>query len=69
MREILKHRTGSPSLPQIFIGGDFEGGCTEIFDSVRSGKLHARLQQHGVTLDPSVKSDPYKHLPKWLLPR
>jgi cysteine synthase A len=58
MREVLKRRTGSPSLPQIFIGGDFEGGCTDV-----------RLQKHGVAFDPSVKSDPYNHLPKWLLPR
>jgi cysteine synthase A len=69
MREVLKRRTGSPSLPQIFIGGDFEGGCTDVFDSLKSGKLHARLQKHGVAFDPSVKSDPYNHLPKWLLPR
>ena len=69
MREVLKRRTGSPSLPQIFIGGDFEGGCTEVFDSLKSGKLHDSLQRHGVAYNPSVKSDPYDHLPKWLLPR
>lgn len=67
--EVLKQRTGSVTLPQIFIGGDFEGGCIDVFESLKSGRLTTRLQQHGVTVDPSVKADPYDHLPKWLLPR
>lgn len=69
MREVLKRRTGSVTLPQIFVGGDFEGGCTDVFDGLKSGRLHARLQQHGVTVDPSVRTDPYELLPGWLHPR
>ncbi len=69
MREVLKRRTGSVTLPQIFIGGDFAGGCTDVFDNLKSGQLHTRLQKHGVTVDPSVKTDPYELLPKWLHPR
>jgi cysteine synthase A len=67
--EVLKRRTGSATLPQIFIGGDFEGGCTDVFDSLKSGQLHTRLQKHGVTFDPSVRTNPYELLPKWLHPR
>jgi cysteine synthase A len=67
--EALKRRTGSVTLPQIFVGGTFEGGCTDVFDSLRSGRLHTRLQQHGVTVDPSVRINPYELLPKWLQPR
>jgi len=40
-----------------------------VFDSLRSGQLHTRLQKHGVTVDPSVKTDPYELLPRWLHPR
>ncbi len=69
MFEVLKRRTGSVTLPQIFIGGDFEGGGTDVFDSLKSGRLHSRLQQHGVSVDPSVRVDPYESLPKWLHPR
>jgi cysteine synthase A len=69
MFEVLKRRTGSVSLPQIFIGGDFEGGCTDVFDGLNSGRLHTRLQKHGVTFDPSAKTNPYELLPTWLLPR
>ena len=56
-------------MPLIFIGGDYEGGCTDVFDNLKSGQLHTRLQKHGVTVDPSVKTDPYELLPKWLHPR
>jgi cysteine synthase A len=69
MFEVLKRRTGSVTLPQIFIGGDFEGGCLDVFDSLKSGRLHARLHEHGVAVDPSVKTDPYELLPGWLHPR
>jgi cysteine synthase A len=69
MREVLKRRTGSVTLPQIFIGGEFEGGCTDVFNSLKSGQLQTRLQKHGVSVDPSVKIDPYELLPGWLHPR
>ncbi|HVC13071.1 MAG TPA: pyridoxal-phosphate dependent enzyme [Burkholderiales bacterium] len=67
--EVLRRRTGSVTLPQIFVGGDFEGGCIDVFDTLKSGQLHTRLQKHGVTVDPSVKTNPYALLPKWLHPR
>jgi cysteine synthase A len=67
--EVLKRRTGSVTLPQIFIGGDFQGGGTDVFDSLKSGQLHTRLQKHGVSVDPAVRIDPYERLPKWLHPR
>lgn len=69
MHEVLKRRTGSISLPLIFIGGSYEGGCIDVFNSLKSGQLHTRLQNSGVSFDPSVRSDPYEHLPKWLHPR
>ncbi|MEQ1591675.1 MAG: cysteine synthase [Thiobacillaceae bacterium] len=67
--DALKRRTGSLTLPQIFIGGDFEGGCIDVFNSLKSGQLHTRLQKHGVSFVPSVKTDPYEFLPTWLHPR
>jgi cysteine synthase A len=69
IREVLKRRTGSPSLPQIFIGGDFEGGCTDVIGSLKSGQLQTRLKKHGVRFDPVVTTDPEEFLPKWLHPR
>jgi cysteine synthase A len=69
MFDVLKHRTGSVTLPQIFIGGDFQGGGIDVFDSLKSGQLHSRLKKHGVSIDSSVSTDPYERLPKWLHPR
>ena len=68
MFEALKQRTGSITLPQIFIGGAFEGGCTDIFDGLKSGQLHARLQELGIRIPP-LQADPYELLPGWLHPR
>jgi cysteine synthase A len=67
--EVLKRRTGSVTLPQIFIGGNFEGGCIDVFNKLKSGSLHDRLKKHGVSFDPEAATNPYELLPKWLLPR
>jgi cysteine synthase A len=69
IREVLRQRTGCQTLPQIFIGGRFLGGCTEVFDSIRSGDLQGQLEQHGVSHDATMKADPYAMLPRWLHPR
>ena len=67
--EVLKQRTGSLTLPQIFIGGSFAGGCIDICDSLRTGQLHEHLQQHSIAFKATVNTDPYTHLPAWLHPR
>lgn len=67
--EVLQGRTGSNTLPQIFIGGDFTGGCMDMFEQLKSGELQARLQEVGINIEGSAKTDPYQHLPKWLHPR
>ncbi len=67
--ETLKRRTGSVTLPQIFIEGEFAGGCLDVFDTLRSGRLHTRLRDCGVAIDPSITVDPYESLPQWLHPR
>ena len=46
-------------MPQIFIGGDFVGGCTDVFDGIKQGTLAARLQKAGIAYDTSVQVDPY----------
>ncbi|MDI5985779.1 cysteine synthase [Halomonas sp. M4R5S39] len=69
MRAVLKERTGWNTLPQIFIGEEFVGGCTDLFDGIRSGALFERLDGHGVGYDAGVDTDPYTLLPTWLHPR
>jgi len=69
IREVVQRRTGSLTLPQIFVGGEFAGGCTEVFDSLKAGTLQSRLRDRGIVIAASGIADPYGFLPKWLQPR
>jgi cysteine synthase A len=69
IRAVLKDRIGSPTIPQIYIGGEHIGGCTDLFDAMRNGTLHQRLDAAGVAFDRGVTLDPYSLLPKWVHPR
>lgn len=69
IRAVLARHTGSPTIPQIYIGGSHIGGCTELFDAMRNGALQRHLQACGIDYDTSVDLDPYTLFPKWLQPR
>jgi cysteine synthase A len=69
LRAALRAHTGWSTFPQIFIAGEFIGGCTDLFDRCRDGSLARRLQQHAIPFDASVSIDPYRFLPGWLHPR
>jgi cysteine synthase A len=69
IRAALNARTTWVTIPQIFIGGEFVGGATDIFDGCKSGDLGTRLQQNGVDFDHECDVDPYTFLPTWLHPR
>ncbi len=69
MRAALRERTGWNTFPQIFIAGEFVGGCTELLDGIKDGRLADRLQTAGIAYDRSVQVDPYDFLPGWLHPR
>jgi cysteine synthase len=69
IRKDLHQRLGSPTIPQVFIGGKPVGGCTDTLDKFRSGQLQALLTQHGVVIDAASAGDPDRFLPKWVHPR
>jgi len=69
IRAVLKQRIGSPTIPQIYIGGTHIGGCTDLFDAMRSGRMQQLLDDAGVAHDRDADVDPYSLLPKWLHPR
>jgi len=69
IRAALSARTSMSTIPQIFVGGTFIGGCTDLFDSYKAGRLQALLDEHKVSYDHSVRVDPYSFLPSWLHPR
>jgi len=66
IRAAVAARTGINTIPQIFVGGEFIGGCTEVFDAWREGRLQKLLKQNGVSHDPNATKDPAEFLPTWL---
>ena len=69
IRAGLRARTGSKTIPQVFVGGEFIGGCTETMAAFKDGRLQALLRQQGVRFDENSQVDPYSLLPAWLQPR
>ncbi|MEO9826344.1 MAG: glutaredoxin domain-containing protein [Paracoccaceae bacterium] len=68
MRAVLREVTGSPTIPQVFIGGEYLGGATETFDAYNSGKLKEMLDQQSIAML-AAKENAYGYLPTWLHPR
>ena len=66
VRPELLARTGSGTIPQIFIGGAALGGCSDLFDAARSGVLRERLDAAGVAFDAAANVDLPALLPNWV---
>ncbi len=69
IRLALQERTGLTTIPQIFMGGELIGGCSEVFDAFKSGSLQRQLTDRGVSFNSEAVVDPYSLLPAWLHPR
>jgi cysteine synthase A len=69
IRLALGERVKATTIPQIFVGGEHLGGCTDTFDAFKQGRLQALLRANGVVLRGDAGLDPYSLLPKWLHPR
>ena len=66
IRAALGARTAMTTIPQVFVGGELVGGCTETFDAWRSGRLQSLLDAARVEFDRSANVGPYTFLPNWL---
>ena len=51
IRAVLYTVTGSRSIPQVFVGGEFIGGATETMQAFKDGRLQSLLKQRGVSFD------------------
>ena len=69
IRAALDARTGIPTIPQIFIGGEHVGGATELFEAMRAGRMQALFRARGIAFDAEQGFDPFELMPKWLQPR
>ncbi|MGI9264351.1 MAG: glutaredoxin domain-containing protein, partial [Gammaproteobacteria bacterium] len=66
IRAALNAKTSIVTIPQIFVGGVFFGGCTELFDAYKAGELQKALRTNSVVFDEEKSIDPYEFLPSWL---
>jgi cysteine synthase A len=66
IRAALGARTAMTTIPQLFVGGEFVGGCTETLDAWRTGRLQSLLDAAGVDFDRSAVIEPHSFLPGWL---
>ena len=66
IRAVLRQRLGTNNIPQVFVGGEHIGGCTETFDAWIAGTLQEKLAANGVAFDAEAEPDPYSFLPGWL---
>jgi cysteine synthase len=69
IRAALEARTGAPTIPQIFVGGTHVGGCTDLFDACRDGRLSTWLEASRVPFHAAACADPEALLPGWVHPR
>jgi cysteine synthase A len=69
VRAALSARIKATTIPQIFLGGQHFGGCTDLFDAFREGRVQARLGELGIAITGDASMDPRTLLPKWQHPR
>lgn len=68
VRTALRAHTGINTIPQIFVGGRFVGGCTEVLDAWRDGSFQQLLREQGLEFE-TPALDPYGFFPKWIQSR
>jgi cysteine synthase A len=69
VRQVLKQKLNSPTIPQIFIGGKLVGGASEVFDAFQSGALLATLDAGNIPHKQDLNIDSQSLLPNWIHPR
>lgn len=67
LRAVLLKRLGTPTIPQIFIGGEHIGGATDLFAALKEGRLEKLLSEQGVSMVAAEEGfEPESMLPGWL---
>ena len=66
IRNAVRARTGVATIPQVFIRGEFVGGCWEVFEAAKAGELQRRLRNASVAFNEAAPVDLPSLLPKWL---
>lgn len=51
IRQGIKDFSDWPTIPQLYVKGEFVGGCDIVTEMTLSGELDALLEQHGIAFD------------------
>lgn len=49
IREGIKQYSNWPTIPQLYVKGEFVGGCDIVREMFQSGELQSHLQENGIT--------------------
>lgn len=66
IRKQLKAVTGIPTIPQIFVGGEYIGGNSEILNAYLDGSLQDKLNELGLSFNENASVDLDAMMPKWV---
>ena len=69
VRAALKQHCGSPTIPQIYVGGVHLGGCMDLMDAVHDGRAFRLLADAGLAIAPIAELNAHQFLPQWVHPR
>ncbi len=50
LREGIKQFSNWPTIPQLYVGGEFVGGCDIVTEMFQSGELKTALEEKGVAV-------------------
>jgi cysteine synthase A len=65
IRAALTERTGVPTIPQIFVGGELIGDAAQTFAAFAQGRLQEKLSGCGVVFKDTVGDKLYSLMPGW----
>jgi monothiol glutaredoxin len=54
LRQGIKDFSNWPTVPQLYVKGEFVGGCDIVREMYQSGELQGLLQEKGVTMQPAA---------------
>jgi cysteine synthase A len=65
LRAALGAKITATTIPQIFVGGELVGGCSDAMQAWKDGKLQKQLAKAGVAFSAAASADPFSFLPAW----
>jgi len=54
LREGIKQYANWPTIPQLYVGGEFLGGCDIVSEMFQSGELQQHLADKGIATQPAA---------------